>query len=98
MQLGAATRAAAATSARAGCTDIRTDRLASSLTPIRLSCSDPLFNRSGPPGRLTSREDREDKPAYPSALDAGDSQLPLGVAHENVRGGAYYDRKETEPS
>jgi transposase len=26
------------------------------------------------------------------------AQLPLPVAHDNVRGGAYYDRKETEPS
>jgi len=26
------------------------------------------------------------------------AQLPLPVAHENVRGGTYYDRKETEPS
>jgi len=33
-----------------------------------------------------------------TALEAGDPQLSLSVAHENVRGGAYYDRKETEPS
>jgi hypothetical protein len=33
-----------------------------------------------------------------TALDAADPQLSLSVAHENVRGGAYYDRKETEPS
>jgi len=25
-------------------------------------------------------------------------QLSLNVSHENVRGGAYYDRKETEPT
>ena len=27
-----------------------------------------------------------------------DAQLPLSVVHENVRGGDYYDRKETDPS
>jgi hypothetical protein len=33
-----------------------------------------------------------------AAPDVPDTQVPLSVAHENVRGGDYYDRKETEPS
>jgi hypothetical protein len=32
------------------------------------------------------------------APDAADTELPLSVVHENVRGGDYYDRKETDPS
>jgi transposase len=32
------------------------------------------------------------------APDATDTELPLSVVHENVRGGDYYDRKETDPS
>jgi transposase len=31
-------------------------------------------------------------------VDASTTQLPLPVHHENVRGGDYYDQKETEPS
>jgi transposase len=31
-------------------------------------------------------------------VDAADTQLPLNLRHENVRGGDYYDQKETEPS
>ncbi len=31
-------------------------------------------------------------------IDAAATQLPLTVHHDNVRGGDYYDRKETEPS
>jgi transposase len=31
-------------------------------------------------------------------VDAADTQIPLNLRHENVRGGDYYDQKETEPS
>ena len=31
-------------------------------------------------------------------VDAASPQLSLPVHHENVRGGDYYDRKETDPS
>jgi transposase len=31
-------------------------------------------------------------------VDADDTQIPLNLRHENVRGGDYYDQKETEPS
>ena len=31
-------------------------------------------------------------------VDAASAQLTLTVHHENVRGGDYYDRKETDPS
>jgi len=31
-------------------------------------------------------------------VDPDSNQLPLTVHHENVRGGDYYDRKETDPS
>jgi hypothetical protein len=31
-------------------------------------------------------------------IDATPAQLTLTVHHENVRGGDYYDRKETDPS
>lgn len=31
-------------------------------------------------------------------VDADDTQLPINLRHENVRGGDYYDQKETEPS
>jgi hypothetical protein len=31
-------------------------------------------------------------------VDAASAQLPLPVQHENVRGGDYYDQKETDPS
>jgi hypothetical protein len=31
-------------------------------------------------------------------IDAAPAQLPLPVHHENVRGGDYYDQKETDPS
>jgi transposase len=33
-----------------------------------------------------------------AVLDGADTQLSLRVVHENVRGGNYYDRKETESS
>ena len=32
----------------------------------------------------------------PSRPDAADTEIPLSVVHENVRGGDYYDRKETD--